>query len=132
MTDSANTTMLLLKRYARYAFITIVVTLCLIGIVSHLTLRRSYRYERNLRISYENAHTVIEALAQYHEDHKQYPASLDELVPDYLETLPLPQMGCPDWEYHRERNCVLRIKEDCGYYAGYYIDVRGQWYGADF
>lgn len=45
---------------------------------------------------------IIDSLDAYERDHGAYPATLNELVPQYLSELPPPMAGDSVWRYDRE------------------------------
>lgn len=55
---------------------------------------------------------VVRALEQYHADRGQYPTTLSELVPDFIDTVPQPTWGLKKWEYHSTRTDFdIRVDE---------------------
>ena len=44
---------------------------------------------------------VVQAIELYQNENDEYPQQLDDLVPKYIGTLPLPTAGACKWEYSR-------------------------------
>jgi hypothetical protein len=53
---------------------------------------------RKAEEGYELSQTIIDALEQYKADQGEYPATLDELIPDYLAAIPTGQY-VDEWVY---------------------------------
>jgi hypothetical protein len=49
--------------------------------------------------SRERGDQVVDALKRYYESAGDFPRSLDELIPKYVEGLPTPTAGSEDWVY---------------------------------
>ena len=60
--------------------------------------------DRKIKDSIVTGYTIIEALNSYHAGQKKYPASLSELVPEYLSEIKKPAAGTGEWEYSRKED----------------------------
>lgn len=51
-----------------------------------------------------------------------YPESLQSLVPDDMESIPIPNWGSKEWYYQRTSSSsyILSVQYQTGYYEGYY------------
>lgn len=68
------------------------------------------------RVAQRRANPVISAVHRYHSEHGQYPATLDELVPAYLPSIP--HAG------------FTRVSRDFWYYNGRpQLKFSGMWHG---
>jgi hypothetical protein len=80
---------------------------------------------------------VVAGLMAYKQDHGTYPATLEELVPQYLPAVPKPPLGQQKWEYELTPDNaelfnlhVLRTSARSGAFFGYDITT-GKWYYVD-
>lgn len=65
---------------------------------------RSDRWDEEAQLlTIERAQPIIKAIDAYRVDHADEPDSLDDLIPEYLEELPLPLVGGQAWEYHKTK-----------------------------
>jgi hypothetical protein len=75
----------------------------------------------------QNARPVTTAVEKYRIDHNRYPASLQELVPLYLPTVPRPDaLGCPEYHYRLPRT----VQQPA--FGGYELKLRTPSGGIDF
>ncbi|MGD8452101.1 MAG: hypothetical protein PVJ57_09810 [Phycisphaerae bacterium] len=81
--------------------------LCALCVLAFWALRSDWtppRIEESKRIG----DRILEACAAYHEDHGRYPASLDKLVPEYLDRIEPPVAGSKTWRYGgNDEACTL-------------------------
>jgi len=80
--------------------------------------------------SYERGAVVIAALEEYKQDHTVYPPRLEDLIPEYLEEVPLPAAGNKEWCYDLFRDGSFQLAvEDCpgGFPVHFYLSDHGQW-----
>jgi hypothetical protein len=71
---------------------------------------------------------IIQALERRRAAEGAYPDDLSDLVPRYLERIPLPTAGCREWEYRlEEKGFVLRFYRPGGYPKAWYRSSRGAW-----
>lgn len=63
-----------------------------------------------------NGCQIILALEGYHSDHGEYPASLDLLDAQYIESIPQPVVGPRQWTYFTEgdNNQIFCLNADTG------------------
>lgn len=54
-----------------------------------------------LDLTQREGEKVVAALKAYKQDHADYPATLEELMPTYLPALPSPAAGAKRWTYQR-------------------------------
>jgi hypothetical protein len=58
---------------------------------------------------------IIEALEEYRSNHSQYPDSLEELAPTYLQGITQPSWGDSGWLYKKfEADFELQVGFECG------------------
>ncbi|WP_092051418.1 hypothetical protein [Planctomicrobium piriforme] len=84
------------------------IALCGAGIAAVFLLLADGRCAEFFSVDHPNAiktqrlgDHIIGALNRYREERNDFPKSLEELVPDYLETIPPPLYGERKWVYHR-------------------------------
>ncbi len=80
-----------------------------------------------------NAKIIIQALDAYRNSTGEYPVELDQLIPDYLESIPDPQWGTNEWEYNRANWDLysIEIRRSENWYEGYYYDSSTDSWGYD-
>lgn len=66
----------------------------------------------------------MNALKRYHADHGQYPATLDDLTPHYLQEIPPPTWGLRTW-YYSPNATSFQIGVDESKYTG---DGNSHWF----
>lgn len=73
---------------------------------------------------------LVEALTQYHADHLDYPASLEDLAPKYLPAIQNPTVGRGRWEYtrHTPARYTLHLFVGPIYEHDTYDTKTGSWY----
>ncbi|MFG0246474.1 MAG: hypothetical protein ACF8MF_10555 [Phycisphaerales bacterium JB052] len=59
--------------------------------------------EEAQQLTIERAQPIIQAIDAYRVDHADEPDSLNDLIPKYLDELPLPLVGGQAWEYHNTK-----------------------------
>ena len=72
-----------------------------------------FNYQQCQRI--ENAKVLIQAVENYKKEHRQYPASLHQLIPEQLPNLPENHFGLTsrDYEYHKHRDSYdIKVETD--------------------
>jgi hypothetical protein len=78
------------------------------------------------------ANDIIGALDRYHERFGRYPDSLDDLMPDFLSTIPKPQWGTKEWTYEVANDgtflLIVEWKKDRYERVGFYSRER-RWQG---
>jgi hypothetical protein len=87
----------------------------------------------NERIT-EPANKIISSLDKYQKAHGKYPDSLAELVPEYLESIPIPQWGVRSWSYERSESgssFFMSVKRWASSYEMYYYDHDYKRWGFD-
>ena len=79
---------------------------------------------------------MVGALEAYHSERGTYPPSLDELVPDYLPSVPDPAWGLGRWTYRRYAGDAAGAPvyfslavpaNDSGYPVLFYDVTMGSW-----
>ena len=66
--------------------------------------------EADIEATWERGDTIIAALEKYRGANRGYPATLQDLVPDYLPEIPPPVVGGPEWVYQvRETGQVFDL-----------------------
>jgi hypothetical protein len=76
---------------------------------------------------------IIEAVEEYRSNHSQYPHSLEELAPTYLQRITQPSWGDSGWLYKKlQADFELQVGFDCGgeilYPVIFYTSSSGRWY----
>jgi hypothetical protein len=73
-----------------------------------------YRRIGSLDVTEGRGNRIVLALENYRGDHKQYPATLAELCPMYLASIPAPAWGLRAWRYQRipDGAFYLTVNED--------------------
>lgn len=70
------------------------------------------RGQDRIKESSRQGDIVVAALEKYHADNGRYPKNLDELVPKYLQEMPLPTWGLREWFYQlSDSGYILRVNE---------------------
>jgi hypothetical protein len=93
--------LLFFKQYRRYAVLSLVLAVIFIpcyagGIFWELQIR----FEQMEHVA-ERGRPIVDAIEAFEKKNGHPPGSLDELVPDYLDTLPTTGIGaCPEFYYH--------------------------------
>jgi hypothetical protein len=91
-----------------------------------------YFERRCLAHTYFDAVTAIVAIQAYQRDHQALPATLNELVPEYLDKLPIDYFNGETLKYSREHKWLYSVgtdyKDDGGSESGY---TRGRCYHPD-
>lgn len=64
---------------------------------------------------------IILKINLFYEMHGRYPYQLTELVPEYIDTLPLPSAGAKQWNYSAERGDEFSL--------GFSMPRDSKWYG---
>ncbi len=70
------------------------------------------------------------ALQRFHSDNGVYPHELRDLVPEYLESIPMPMWGTGVWHYNGGQSAFFlsfRLRRGPG--PEYYYSPNGYWYG---
>lgn len=86
----------------------------------------------NILRSQQHASRIIEALAEYHDQHGFYPDTLSALVPESLDTLPAPVAGVDEWSYASTEGgtgFVLQFSANrFDTFTAWYESRHGQWF----
>jgi hypothetical protein len=72
---------------------------------------------------------VAAAIENYRTDHKKYPASLRDIIPNYIQTIPKPHWGTNEWVYllnKDQKSYALIVKLSKGDYIGHVYE-NGKW-----
>lgn len=85
--------------------------------------------------SIEKGDLIISKIKLYHEKNGRYPGQLTELIPDYLDILPLPSAGVNQWYYGVGEDfsfdlCFSMPRDSTwhGYPSCRYDSRYGEWY----
>jgi hypothetical protein len=91
--------------------------------------------EGNIKRSISTGDRLIANLYLFHERNGKFPNELTELIPDYIDSLPLPSAGGKQWEYSpREGNRFFlwfgmpRNSTWNGYPSCLFDSRKGKWY----
>lgn len=76
------------------------------------------------------AHPLIDVLEEYRRKNGEYPNTLEQLVPSYIDHIPLPEWGTNIWEYNRaadkKRGYSLGVRKKDDDYVGFEYDSPSQ------
>ncbi len=118
--------------------IVVIIAICvLIALLSLVAGYFAYRVMCNRASRMESTkaigNKIIGALEAYHADNNEYPVSLDELVPRYLDKVERPTWGLRVWEYslmHLNRQeYELAVGANRDYYPVLFYTSKGRrWY----
>jgi hypothetical protein len=93
--------LLLFRRFRRYAVLSLVFTVIFIPCELLGIDWGSYGREERIERVTERGQPIVDAIKAYENKNGHPPASLDELVPDYLDTVPTTGIGAwPKFYYH--------------------------------
>jgi hypothetical protein len=85
----------------------------------------------NIDQSKAAADTIINAIRAFHMDRGAFPATLEDLVPNYLMAIVPPSAGNPRWQYRVERDgrgFILLLGANKGNYPNrYYSSKADSW-----
>jgi len=71
----------------------------LIGTAAIACVLAIYASRGSIKETTRRGDIIVQALNKYRADHNRYPASLVELCPHYLVTIPAPDWGLRAWDY---------------------------------
>ena len=74
---------------------------------------------------------IIVEIKKFREDRGQFPERLDELTPEYLETIPPPLAGSGQWHYERRdegASYMLQFQTIDTYPCCFFESTYGKWY----
>lgn len=84
---------------------------------------------KNKEDSIDRGRRIVGALERYRKEYGNYPQSLDELRPQYLDEIPMPTAGSGKWRYRAYGTVIqLQFAVGSGYPSINYYQPTGEWY----
>ena len=95
--------------------------------------------DKNIDKSIKTGVLLISKLDEFHDRHGKFPGQLSDLIPDYIDTLPLPSAGEKEWHYYTHSNgdgfsLKFAMPPESalpGYPCCFYSSKSGRWYVDD-
>jgi len=81
------------------SYFTIFITMGIYFFISIIDLSSNQNYKKEVSIGESNGSNIVSAIENYFIDHNKYPESVNELVPEYVKSIPKTFSGA-DFSYY--------------------------------
>lgn len=110
--------------------IVLVIPLLFVWIFESIT-GTPWAWERRSIYTKELGNSIIGNLKAYHKLYSKYPVSLDDLVPEFMNSIPQPTLGTRKWKYEPypdDDSFMLQFEAGGGYPYCRYSSTDNAWY----
>lgn len=115
---------ILCKRHIRLGALAFVVPAAMVGMLTLSMVLWEKQYEHNVA----QGTVLAEAILRYRDDGGGYPGRLDDLIPEYLDSLPKYRVGLFRFRFIYWHSAGPRLKFPAGFWTGVFYDFNArQW-----